>query len=81
MFSAKIIMLYFDVIIFCKNPFSGTKKNFSDYEVQQILEGILPSGYTWHHNQKEGFMQLVETTIHNATGHTGGMSLWGVGYN
>lgn len=63
-----------------KNPFSSTKKNFSDAEIEQILDNKLPAGYTWHHNQKEGFMQLVETSIHEATRHTGGMSLWGVGY-
>ena len=63
-----------------KNPFSSTKKNFSNAELEQILNNKLPSGYSWHHNQKEGFMQLVETSIHEATRHTGGMSLWGVGY-
>jgi len=63
-----------------KNPFSATRKNFSDAEVEQILDNKLPDGYTWHHNQKEGFMQLVSREIHEATRHTGGMSLWGVGY-
>lgn len=63
-----------------KNPFSGTKKNFSDSEVNQILDNKLPDGYTWHHNQKEGFMQLVNREVHESTRHTGGMSLWGAGY-
>ena len=53
---------------------------FNKSQRADILDGKIPNGYTWHHNQKEGFMQLVETHIHDATGHTGGMSLWGIGY-
>lgn len=63
-----------------KNPFSGTKRNFSDAEIEQIMDNKIPNGYTWHHNQKEGLMQIVSREIHEATRHTGGMSLWGVGY-
>lgn len=64
-----------------KNPFSKVKKNFTDDELADIVKGVLPEGYTWHHNEKEGLMQLVDTVTHDATGHTGGMSLWGIGYN
>ena len=35
-----------------------------------------PKGYTWHHHQTTGRMQLVETGVHSKTGHTGGFSLW-----
>lgn len=35
-----------------------------------------PKGYTWHHHQSKGKMQLVETKIHSKTGHTGGFHLW-----
>lgn len=35
-----------------------------------------PKGYTWHHHQTTGRMQLVETKVHSQTGHTGGFSLW-----
>lgn len=35
-----------------------------------------PEGYTWHHHQETGRMQLVESDIHRQTGHTGGFSLW-----
>jgi len=34
-----------------------------------------PAGYTWHHHQQSGRMQLVERNIHAQTGHTGGFSL------
>lgn len=35
-----------------------------------------PKGYTWHHHQETGKMQLVNSRIHQETGHTGGFSLW-----
>jgi len=33
-----------------------------------------PSGYTWHHNQDQGLLQLVDRKAHAKTGHTGGFS-------
>jgi hypothetical protein len=33
-----------------------------------------PAGYTWHHHQDRGLMQLIETEMHRRTGHTGGFS-------
>ena len=36
-----------------------------------------PPGLTWHHNQKPGLMQLVDSKTHAATGHTGGQAIWG----
>ncbi|MBL8909987.1 MAG: HNH endonuclease [Archangium sp.] len=33
-----------------------------------------PAGYTWHHHQDPGRMQLVETGPHKYTGHTGGFT-------
>ncbi|WBU57677.1 HNH endonuclease [Paracoccus sediminicola] len=42
-----------------------------------------PPGLTWHHHQDTGKMQLVNRSEHNALpgGHTGGMSIWGGGYD
>jgi RHS repeat-associated protein len=34
-----------------------------------------PAGYTWHHHQDCGLMQLIETGAHAMTGHTGGFSI------
>ncbi|MEZ4300427.1 MAG: HNH endonuclease [Polyangiaceae bacterium] len=31
-----------------------------------------PPGYTWHHHQDRGLMQLVESRVHRYTGHSGG---------
>jgi hypothetical protein len=33
-----------------------------------------PEGYTWHHHQDPGLMQLIETDAHRLTAHTGGFS-------
>ena len=32
-------------------------------------------------NEEEGLMQLVKETDHVKVRHTGGMSIWGKGYN
>lgn len=55
-------------------------KYFTKEEIEKIKNGQLPKGYTWHHHEKEGWMQLVDTATHNKVKHTGGMSLWGKGY-
>jgi len=34
-----------------------------------------PKGFTWHHNDDVGLMQLVETRVHGSFWHSGGMSL------
>jgi hypothetical protein len=34
-----------------------------------------PRGYTWHHHQTCGLMQLVVRSVHRKTGHTGGFSI------
>jgi hypothetical protein len=52
---------------------------FSEKQLEQIKGGFTPSGYTWHHHQDIGRMQLVETKVHQATGHTGGKAIWGGG--
>jgi hypothetical protein len=40
-----------------------------------------PPGYTWHHHQDVGRMQLVPLSEHGlANSHTGGMAIWGGGY-
>ncbi|WP_417696190.1 HNH endonuclease [Pseudomonas sp.] len=35
-------------------------------------------GYTWHHHQDSGRMQLVPELIHKKTGHILVAKLWGV---
>ncbi|WP_394335346.1 HNH endonuclease [Methanolobus psychrotolerans] len=52
---------------------------FNENQLQEIARGRTPSGYTWHHNQEEGVLQLVEKNVHQQTGHTGGRTIWGGG--
>ncbi|MDZ5725938.1 MULTISPECIES: HNH endonuclease [unclassified Acetobacterium] len=60
-----------------KNPEFGSK--FSKEQLEQIMDGETPDGYTWHHDAEKGKMQLVDSTVHAKTGHTGGKSIWGGG--
>lgn len=57
---------------------------FSAEQIEQIQDGIItgmaPDGFTWHHNEEAGVLQLVDQEIHAITGHTGGRSIWGGGY-
>ncbi len=52
---------------------------FTDRQLEQIRNGDKPEGYTWHHHEEPGRMQLVDSEIHARTPHTGGRSLWGGG--
>lgn len=54
-------------------------KLFDEEQLEQINDGYTPDGYTWHHNEETGKMQLVDSEIHAKTGHTGGRSIWGGG--
>ncbi|MGE7185305.1 HNH endonuclease [Peribacillus sp. NPDC006672] len=53
------------------------KSQFTTGQIASIRKGNNPVGYTWHHHEKRGNMQLVDYTIHKKTGHTGGKSIWG----
>lgn len=56
----------------------------TDEQVLQVMEGAIdgsvPDGFVWHHNEAEGVIQLVDRATHELTGHTGGRSIWGGGY-
>lgn len=50
---------------------------FREQQLQQIHNGEpYIKGYTWHHSEVPGKMQLVETKVHALSGHTGGNSIW-----
>lgn len=55
------------------------QNKFTDKQLAQIERGIKPTGYTWHHNEEVGKMQLVRFDEHNGTKHTGGNSIWSNG--
>lgn len=54
-------------------------KQFTPEQIEQIKNGETPDGYTWHHNEETGKMQLVKTEDHQTTRHTGGKAIWGGG--
>ncbi|MDH3000469.1 hypothetical protein A1D23_01155 [Chelonobacter oris] len=52
---------------------SGVSKKFNIEQVHAIRNGEskIP-GFTWHHHQDTGRMQLVPEWEHSKTGHVGG---------
>ncbi|WP_206093783.1 HNH endonuclease [Paludifilum halophilum] len=64
---------------FNKNPTLKSKFNEEQLAIEKEEDRI--PGFTWHHHQEEGKMQLVPTNIHSRTGHTGGRDIWGGGNN
>lgn len=55
------------------------RDKFDEMQLDQIMNGDTPDGYTWHHDAEVGKMQLVDTETHQKTGHTGGKKIWGGG--
>ena len=55
-----------------------TGNRMADFAQANLRAGYnsTPKGFTWHHHQDFGRMQLVESNIHSRTAHTGGFSLW-----
>lgn len=53
------------------------KSNFTEQQLEQIMNGEpYIKGYSWHHSEVPGKMQLVETKIHAQSNHTGGNHIW-----
>lgn len=53
---------------------------FTPKQLEQIESGAPRiSGWTWHHAEECGNIQLVQTKIHECSRHTGGKSIWGGG--
>lgn len=55
------------------------RKQFTEDQLDDIAHGQTPEGYTWHHSENKGIMQLVDYETHMKTGHTGGRNIWGGG--
>ncbi|MEX9786748.1 HNH endonuclease [Providencia manganoxydans] len=54
-------------------------EQFNDEQLEQIKNGETPDGYTWHHSEEYGEIQLISTEDHNNNRHTGGKAIWGGG--
>lgn len=58
--------------------YSAVKKlKLSKSQIKELKQYETPSRYTWHHHQDAGILQLVDSEIHEKTGHHGGYSIWG----
>lgn len=55
------------------------KNQFNERQRENIDDGNTPYGFTWHHNEELGKMQLVDYDTHANTRHTGGKCIWGGG--
>lgn len=53
------------------------KAKFSKSQLKKITSSQTPTGYTWHHHQDAGVLQLVNEEIHAKTYHIGGYTIWG----
>jgi hypothetical protein len=51
----------------------------TEQDIQALANGDNPEGFTWHHSEEPGVLQLVDEEIHANTGHDGGRELWGGG--
>ncbi len=54
-------------------------EQFTERQREQIANGDKPEGYTWHHHEDKGRMQLVDSEVHDRVPHTGGRAIWGGG--
>lgn len=55
------------------------RERFDERQKENIEDGQTPYGYTWHHSEEIGKMELVDYDTHQKTAHTGGRSIWGGG--
>jgi len=60
------------------SPYLVSLFSFSAQQLQQIEMGARKiDGYTWHHHQDNGRMQLIPEMVHKKTGHIGGEAMGG----
>lgn len=62
-----------------EDPSIAGKLGLSQADVQGLANGQTPEGFTWHHSEEPGQLQLVDEETHAQTAHTGGRSIWGGG--
>ncbi|MCM3571069.1 HNH endonuclease [Neobacillus mesonae] len=61
------------------NQNSELGNEFTDSQRAQIFGNETPEGYTWHHSEEPGKLELVDKEVHAETGHDGGREIWGGG--
>jgi hypothetical protein len=65
-----------------KDPGLSRELGLTREDISALRESSQPpNGYTWHHHQDVGRMQLIPVGEHQlSVPHTGGMAIWGGGY-
>lgn len=61
------------------DPSLAQELSLSQSDIQALENGQTPEGYTWHHHEEPGVLQLVDEETHAQTAHTGGRTIWGGG--
>ena len=60
-------------------PSLQAELGLTNAEVSNLQQNVTPTGYTWHHYEQPGQLQLVSSDVHDQTAHTGGRFIWGGG--
>ncbi|MBF8150100.1 HNH endonuclease [Winogradskyella sp. F6397] len=53
------------------------KRQLADITNPKLNRKSKVFGFTWHHNEKKGVMNLVDEVVHKFNDHAGGYSKWG----
>jgi hypothetical protein len=61
------------------DPELAENLGLSQADLEALSNGDNPEGFTWHHHEEPGVLQLVDRETHASVGHTGGRELWGGG--
>jgi len=61
------------------NSNTAISNQFTAEQLEQIYAGETPDGYTWHHHEQAGKLQLVDEEVHATSSHSGGRFIWGGG--
>ena len=59
---------------------TGSRTKDFDLANKHMGWSVKPKGWTWHHHEEAGRMQLIPTTIHKKVNHTGGCATSGIPY-
>lgn len=60
------------------NAFKCDESELEDVQIS-LEQCETPYGFTWHHTEVPGRMQLIPSDIHDSARHRGGQSIWGGG--
>ncbi|MFE8698411.1 HNH endonuclease [Cytobacillus sp. FJAT-53684] len=62
-----------------EDPNLADDLGLNEQDIKALANGDNPEGFTWHHHEEPGTLQLVDEEVHANTGHDGGREVWGGG--